>query len=138
MTHHVDDLSVRKRHLQQRHVDFVERHLVGEERLAPAEKPIMFGAREVVITKEGGGVVSVRGPDLSRGFPETVVAPATGRWRLAKLARKASSPPGVTLEWLETIRSTRVVPERGRPMMKIGCGTSLRSVAAATDRNSRG
>src|SRR2546430_1297330 len=64
MAHHADDLRLRKCHLQKGKINFVERHLVGEERLAALRKPVLLSAREIVVAKQGRGVAVIGRPAL--------------------------------------------------------------------------
>src|ERR1700716_1670593 len=47
-------------------------------------------------------------------------------------ATNGSSPPATTAEWLHRICSTRVVPERGKPITKMGCAVSGRCFACGS------
>lgn len=65
MAHHVDDLRLGKRHLQQRQMQLVEGHSVGEEGFAASiQQAKALGAREVVVAKQGCRIVPVGGPAL--------------------------------------------------------------------------
>ena len=48
---------------------------------------------------------------------------------LARLIQNPSSPPAATRGWLETICSTRVVPERGMPTISSGVSSSRPNAA---------
>ena len=50
---------------------------------------------------------------------------------LIKPGKIFSSPAAVTLLWLDNIRSTKVVPVRGKPIIKIG--SSLSTVSSESD-----
>lgn len=67
MAHHVDDLRLRKRDLQQRQMQLVEGHAVGEEGFAASiQQAKTLGAREVVVAKQGCRVVPVGRPALRK------------------------------------------------------------------------
>src|SRR3989440_6586166 len=88
MTHDMDDLCLRKRHLQQRQEDLVERHLVGEKSLAVTRESIVLGAREIVIAKQGRDVAVVSRPALSEILWERLGSGKEMVGQLAQLAEK--------------------------------------------------
>ena len=93
--------------------------------LPGAEQSVLLGAREVVVAKQRGGVARCRPSSVRARFSGNGSGPgnccsANCRSSLTN----DSSPPARTAEWLASTCSISVVPERGKPMMKIGCGTS--------------
>ena len=122
----------------QRQPDLVERHLVGETAGLPGlEESGGFGAREVVVPEQRLPRSDGRPSEPARGCRGTARGPGN-RWfaELAKLRRrKQARRPRAPTDGSASTCSMSVVPERGKPMTKIGCGTSARTVARGSSSN---
>src|SRR2546430_17100960 len=94
MAHHVDDLRPRKCHLQEGKIDFVERHLVGEERLAAVRKPVLLSAREIVVAKQSRGVAVIGRPALREIFRKWFRPREQVLGELAQLAKEGELAAG--------------------------------------------
>jgi len=105
VAHHMDDSRLgRKCHLQQRQIDLIERHLVGEERLAVLSEAICFRARQVVVAKQRRRVAAVSSPALRQVVRKRLRAWEQVIRELANLAEEGELTSrmdgGVTAQYL--------------------------------------
>ena len=109
----MDDDRAREYHVNQPGPEKVERHFVGHSRRLrdPAQHPKIIPA-----ALDRNGVSFPAAPERLHAAPRSF--------------QKFSSPPALTSGCMETICSTRVVPDRGMPMISTGVASKLPSLDA--------